>query len=110
MGGVEGVRGTRRKFQTKNVPRPLIHDFSFCLLSLNNFPLTFLIEYCKWKKQINISPWPDVLSVMLFMIFFHSVSEREGASSTVSCQPSQAALHLCTKQAREKALFHLHAV
>lgn len=41
--------------------------------------------------------------------FFHSVSERKGASSTASCQPSQAALHLCTKQARENALFHLHA-
>lgn len=67
--GGGGERNTK-EISNKNVPRPLIHEFSFCLLSLNNFPLTFLIEYCKWKKQINISPWPDVLSVMLFMIFF----------------------------------------
>lgn len=67
--GGGGERNTK-EISNKNVPRPLIHEFSFCLLSLNNFPLTFLIEYYKWKKQINISPWPDVLSVMLFMIFF----------------------------------------
>lgn len=65
-----GGERNEKEISNKNVPRPLIHEFSFCPLSLNNFPLTFLIEYCKWKKQINISLWPDVLSVMLLMKFF----------------------------------------
>lgn len=110
--GGGGERNTK-EISNKNVPRPLIHEFSFCLLSLNNFPLTFLIEYYKWKKQINISPWPDVLSVMLFMIFFFffcSVSEREGASSTASCHPSQTLCCISVQSRHEKRVsFHLHA-
>lgn len=69
-GRAGGVEENKKEISNRNVPRPLIHEFRFCLLSLNNFPLTFLIECCKWKKQINISLWPDVLSVMLVMIFF----------------------------------------
>jgi len=96
-----GGERNKKEISNRNVPRPLIHEFSFCLLSLNNFPLTFLIEYCKWKKQINTSPWPDVLSVMLIIIFFCSVSEREGASSTASCQPGQT-LHCVSVQSRQE--------
>lgn len=103
--GKEGrVGGGEKEISNKNVPRPLIHEFSFCLLSLNNFPLTFLIEYCKWKKQINISPWPDVLSVMLFMILFCSVSEREGASSTARCQSGQTLRCISVQSRQEKKL------
>lgn len=103
--GGRGERNEKKEISNKNVPRPLIHEFSFCLLSLNNFPLTFLIEYCKWKKQINISPWPDVLSVMLFMIFFFcSVSEREGASSNASCQPGQILRCISVQSRQEKKL------
>lgn len=105
-----GGERNEKEISNKNVPRPLIHEFSFCLLSLNNFPLTFLIEYCKWKKQINISPWLDLLSVMLFMIFF-LLCQWEGRCQQHCYLPawSDSALHLCAKQAREKALFHLHA-
>lgn len=75
-GRAGGVEENKKEISNRNVPRPLIHEFRFCLLSLNNFPLTFLIECCKWKKQINISLWPDVLSVMLVMIFFFVLSVR----------------------------------
>lgn len=108
----EGGEENKKEISNRNVPRPLIHEFSFCLLSLNNFPLTFLIECCKWKKQINISLWPDVLSVMLFMIFifFCSVSEREGASSAASCQAGQIpCCFLVQSRHEKKASSHLHA-
>lgn len=110
-GRAGGVEENKKEISNRNVPRPLIHEFRFCLLSLNNFPLTFLIECCKWKKQINISLWPDVLSVMLVMIFFFcSVSERKGASGADSCQPGQIPrCPLVQSRHEKKASSHLHS-